>query len=402
MPGAAVVVIESTVHSQQCTVTKLCLSTIFLIFLSYCSASFAAVLPEDRLDILYHSYDGGGAEISGPSILVRKEVADVVSVYGNYYVDMVTSASIDVLSQGSPYTEERTEYSVGVDYLHDRSMISLGYTNSSESDYDAKTISFGVSQDFFGDLTTISLGTTYGSDIVRRNGSPDFEDEAKHRRYSFGISQIITKSFIVALNFETVVDEGYLHNPYRSVRYVDVTSGSGYSYEPEFYPRTHNSDAFSIKGMYYLPYRAALRAEYRSYGDSWDMEAQMMELRYTHPLTDWGLMLEGKARAYKQTAASFYNDLFPFQNFTGQEFRARDKELSEFSDLTLGIGITYDFKAGTIPFFEKSSLSLYWDNIQFDYDTFLNVLDPNAVTAGSEEPYSFDANVIRFFFSLWY
>ncbi|MEW8155874.1 MAG: hypothetical protein AB2765_14945, partial [Candidatus Thiodiazotropha endolucinida] len=32
----------------------------------------ATVLPEDRADIMYHRYDGGGVEVDGPSILVRK------------------------------------------------------------------------------------------------------------------------------------------------------------------------------------------------------------------------------------------------------------------------------------------------------------------------------------------
>jgi len=34
---------------------------------------------------------------------------------------------------------------------------------------------------------------------------------------------------------ETVADEGYLNNPYRSVRYIDNTNVNGYSYEVEVY-----------------------------------------------------------------------------------------------------------------------------------------------------------------------
>ncbi|MCG7900178.1 MAG: hypothetical protein JAY85_17180, partial [Candidatus Thiodiazotropha weberae] len=41
---------------------------------------FATVLPEDRADIMYHRYDGGGVEVDGPSILVRKSVMDTVSL----------------------------------------------------------------------------------------------------------------------------------------------------------------------------------------------------------------------------------------------------------------------------------------------------------------------------------
>jgi hypothetical protein len=81
----------------------------FLLLLSTLLQAQAAVLPEERVDLLYHRYDGGGAEIDGPSILVRKNLGDSVSVGLNHYVDNVTSASIDVLVSASEYTEERTE-----------------------------------------------------------------------------------------------------------------------------------------------------------------------------------------------------------------------------------------------------------------------------------------------------
>ena len=71
------------------------------------------VLPEDRADTLYHLYDGGGVKIDGPSVLVRKGFANKVSVAGQYYVDTISGASVDVVSTASPYTEERTETGVG-------------------------------------------------------------------------------------------------------------------------------------------------------------------------------------------------------------------------------------------------------------------------------------------------
>ncbi len=50
-----------------------------------------------------------------------------MSVSGNYYVDNVSSASIDVIATGaSKYTEERTEYSLAADYLYDKNMFSAG------------------------------------------------------------------------------------------------------------------------------------------------------------------------------------------------------------------------------------------------------------------------------------
>jgi hypothetical protein len=53
-----------------------------------------------------------------------------------------------------------------------------------------------------------------------------------------------------------------------------------------------------------------------------------------------------------------------------------------------------------VQFLDTGSLNLYWDFLQFDYDDFRNVNEGG--TSGQEPLYSFDANVIRFFVSLWF
>lgn len=358
----------------------------------------AEVLDPDRVDVMYHSYDGGGASIDGPSVLVRKNIGSNVAVLANYYVDMVSSASIDVLATASEYSEERTEYSLGTEYLHDRTIISLGYTSSEENDYSAETGSIGISQSFFGDLTTLSFGFSYGQDVVGKNGQPEFEQDLERRRYQLNLTQIITKSFIAAASVEAAVDEGYLNNPYRQVRYLDPNAAQGYSYQAEVYPLTRNSDAVGLRGIYYLPYRASIRADARYYEDSWGITASNWALRYTQP---WGerWLFELKYRAYEQTSADFYADLFPFRD--AQNFLARDKELSEYQSDNFGLGVTYNIPEQWLWNFEKSTINLYWDYFDFNYDNFRNVLDTEA-TPGEEPLYSFDANVIRFYWSIWY
>jgi hypothetical protein len=89
-----------------------------------------AILPEDRLDVMYHGYDGGGLKVDGPALLVRKAYKDKVSVWGSYLVDMISSASIDVVATASEYTEERTEFGAGADYLHGKTMMSAFFMNS--------------------------------------------------------------------------------------------------------------------------------------------------------------------------------------------------------------------------------------------------------------------------------
>jgi hypothetical protein len=361
-------------------------------------AAQAGVLPEDRADVLLHSYDGGGVTIQGPSVLVRKQFAQKFSVSANHYVDRVNSASIDVVTTASPYTEERTQQSVGLDYLHDRWMMNIGFTNSEENDYTAETFSFGLSQDIFGDLTTVSLGYSLGNDTVARRGDATFRDAVERQQYRLGLSQILTKNLLLGLSFETITDEGFLNNPYRQVRYRDTTTPQGYSYEREVYPRTRSSDAGSVRLRYYLPYRAAVHAEYRQYADTWDIKADTFELGYTHPIAA-GWTVEGKLRSYSQTKADFYNDLFSRSQF--QNFMARDKELSTFTSQTIRLGASYDIVRAGWKFVERGTVNVVVDHMMFDYEDFRD-LRSSGLAPGTEPFYTFDANVVQVFVSFWF
>lgn len=374
----------------------------------------AAVLPDERVDILEHQYNGGGVEVSGPSILVRKTLGTAVSMSANYYVDMVSSASIDVLASASRYSEKRTEQSIGIEYLHDRTTFSVHHTTSDENDYSAKTYSLGVNQTFFGDLTTLGFGFTLGQDIVGQNlkggaSSGLALDKDKHK-YTLSLSQIATKNLIVELSLDSSSDacvnmkpgQSCLNNPYRQVRYLTPT---GYAFQSEKYPLTHNSDAIGLRAIYHLPYRATLRADARTFSDSWGIKAHNEELRYTQEFKQ-NYIVEIKYRVYSQTEADFYSDLFPYKD--AQNFLARDKELSPFSSTSIGLGITYKIPY-TLPGIEKSTVNLYWDKMQIDYDDFRDYKNfkreklPNGGYKAGEEPlYNLDADVIRFFVSFWF
>lgn len=371
-----------------------------LTFLIFCSlGAFASVLPEDRADILYHSFDGGGVTITGPSVLVRKQFLNTVSVWGNYYVDHVTSASIDVLSSGaSEYTEERTQQTAGVDYLVDRATLSGFYSTSVENDYDAETFGLSVSQDFFGDLTTVSMSYVQGDDIVRNNTDPDFRESTQRKRYGVGFSQIMTRNWILSLNAESVTDQGFLRNPYRSVRFLRAGVAA---FQEESYPTTRNSDALAIRSMLYLPWNASLRLEYRRFEDSWGIDSDNAEIRYLHPLGE-DLIVESKLRYYEQTQADFYSDLFPFRD--AQNFLARDKELSTFSDVGIGLGLSYKLHSEFLSALDEVTLNLFFDYMQFDFKNFRDTRPEVRAEfdAGNEPLYQFNSNIIRFFVSITY
>ena len=361
------------------------------------SATQGAVLPDDRADAMYHSYDGGGVTIDGPSLLVRKKFAEKYSASASYYMDMVSSASIDVVSTASPYREERTQGGVAVDALQGKTQYSVSYSLSDENDYTANTASLDLSHDLFGDLTTISFGFSQGWDEVRKRGDASFEETVDRRNYRVSLSQIVTPTLMAGLNYEVITDEGFLNNPYRSVRYLDETSARGYSYQPEVYPSTRTSNAASLTARYFLPYRASVHGEYRWYTDTWGIDANTITAGYTHPWGDrW--IFEAGLRWYDQSAADFYSDLFPRAD--AQNFLARDKELSTFSNTMFSLGATYELKPLGWKRLRKTTVNLFVDHIQYDYEDFRDVTKSGA--PGDEPLYGFDATVVRVFFSGWF
>ncbi len=367
-----------------------------LLMTALLQAAQAGVLPEDRSDILYHLYDGGGVEIDGPSLLMRKQVAKNVSVVGNYYVDMVSSASIDVITTASPYTEERKQWSLGVDFLRGNTTMTGGFTSSVESDFDAETWSLSISQDMFGDLTTLSLSYALGDDTVGRSDDETFARDNTRQHYGIGLTQILTRNLIATLNVETITDEGFLNNPYRSVRYADSTSATGYSFEPELYPATRTSNAVGVRARYFLPYRAAIQGEYRFFTDTWNIDSHTAAISYVHPMGPWTFRL--KYRWHDQTGAAFYNDLFPRAEATN--FRARDKELSPLTSHTVTLAASYEFLSKGWGFIDKGSVNASLNMLSVDYHDFSDL--SAGEIAGNEPLYQLEADIIQLFFSFWY
>lgn len=373
----------------------------------YSTGASAGVLPDDRADALFHRYEGGGVTIQGPSVLVRKKMAEKYAVSASYYQDMITSASIDVqVSGASQYKETRDQYGLGFEYLRGKTTYNLNYTNSSENDYDAETTSFGISQDLFGDLTTISMGFSRGTDTVGNSTDPTFSMDIDRWSYRVGVSQVLTKSLITSLNLEVITDEGFLNNPYRSYRFVNPANNQLFVLAQEIYPRTRTSNAVALNGRYFLPYRAAVYGGYRFFTDTWGIRADTFELGYVHPFRQqW--TFETRVRYYQQNNADFYADIFQRQN--QQNFLARDKELSTFNSIAFRVGASYEFAQTGLRFVKKATVNLFYDRIEFSYDDFrdarlsmLPTTDPNFRAAGTEPLYEFGANVIQLFVSGWF
>lgn len=349
------------------------------------SMAQAAVLPEDRVDAMYHYYDGGGTKVDGPALLVRKGFADTASVYASYYADSISGASIDVMTTASPYKETRQERGVGVDYLYRNTTMNLSYTTSDERDYLANTLGLNIAHEVFDGLTTVSLGYTAGRDEVGKTDTA-FKEDINRYQYRLGLSQIFTRTFLVNFEYEGILEEGYLNSPYRAARLQGLLV-------PERYPGTRNSYAFAmraLKGLVTDDERlgSSVLLGYRYFWDTWDIRASTIETGYQRYFgSRW--LGEIHYRHYNQTAASFYGDNF----LTQMNYMARDKELSTFKSHAIGTKLTYTFQNHPA-FVNKSTFNVTYDFIKFEYDDFTDTR--------TQAPYAFNANVVQLFLSVWY
>lgn len=374
-------------NMSRCRRDKTFFSALSIAILAFPAALTAAVLPEARTDFLYHYYSGEDeVTVHGPAVLTRINTTENLSVSARYYMDMISSASPDVVSSASKYKDKREEFGVGIDLLNGGSAVQLSLATSKENDYLADTFGINTSHDLFNGLTTVSFGYSQGQDRVQRVDT-SFEADINRFNYRIGLSQVLTRSLLLGIGYEGIADEGYLNSPYRYVRILGAA-------RPEIYPNTRDSQAFAVRLVqgYASSTRAlgsSLRAEYRYFRDNWEIRSNTLSLAYQRYFgRRW--LGELRYRYYQQSAASFYSD-----NFTSEmTYMARDKELSTFHSHSLGVKATWYFLNGKFLFLERASLNLSHDYINFDYQDYTNVL--------TGQLHSFGAHVMQLFVSAWY
>lgn len=340
-------------------------------------AVHAVDLPEDRAEGMIHIYKGGGVTASGPALLVRKSIADKVSVSADYYLDAVSNASIDVVTTASPYRENRTAFDLGADYVYRDSMMSLSMSHSKEPDYTADAVGLDVSQEVFGGMTTVSMGFTRGSDTVLKHGSPEFIDSVTHWQYRFGLTQVLTAKWLASANFEAISDDGFLGSPYRAARVFGALV-------PERNPRTRSSRAVKFRAIGDMGARNSIQAEYRYFWDNWGIKAHTLQGGYSRYFGDrW--LADAYVRFYSQKRALFYSD-----NATSETlYVSRNRQLSTFNDVSLGAKLAYTWKK--VPGQYEIKANGAYELIQYKYKDFTDI------RTGSK--YTSNANVLQLYVS---
>jgi hypothetical protein len=239
---------------------------------------------------------------------------------------------------------------------------------SSEYDFQALTANTGLLWDLNQKNTTLNFSVGFESDTIDPVGgvpepftlqSDDIKDGGTEDRTTtdvlFGVTQVMSRRWIMQLNYNISSSSGYHTDPYKVLTLVDGSGapreaeslggadiGPGDAQAFEQRPDSRTKHAVYWENRYHLD-RDAVAVSYRYMTDDWGITSHTLDLRYRWMLDD-GWYLQPHVRLYQQSEADFwYESLTPsdwqaIQAGTIEEASA-DYRLGKLSDQTLGLKV---------------------------------------------------------------
>lgn len=285
--------------------------------------------------------------IQTTAVSASSTIGDHVLVGGHYLVDVVSSASVDVVTGATGRIDElRHEGAGSLTYRDSERSLSGSYLYSVEHDWSSHSGAFSLSHDFAQHNLTLGLGAIIGINTI---GSVDNDDV--HERLVTGsgqLSAIFTASpnDILGLMYWFSYLDGYQASPYRFVVYGDLRAVR------ENVPTQRTRQALTARWNHHFVDDLALQTHLRGYVDDWGILSFTAgtELVIGLGSIDLGLHLRG----YAQRRAEFYRGAYAVLD----RYRTADRELATLSDLFAGCRATY--RSGDLQIEAKLDGFVFW------------------------------------------
>ena len=267
-------------------------------------AAFAVSLPA-RGDVTWET----GAEVGGyqdtdhvtvvtPS--VRASAKDAMagwSANGTYLVDIVSAASVDIVSTASPrWTEVRHAGSLGASYALGDTTASVFGAASVEPDYVALNGGVGVSQELYKKALDLSLRYSFERDEAGRTGTPFSVYGLVLHRHTLtgGLEVVLGPATTLTPGLDVMLESGRQEKPYRWLPLFDAavapTIPVGASVElvnsrrlpgrlDERVPEDRQRYAASLRLAHRFSSSTLVLWD-RAYVDSWGLRASTTDVRW--------------------------------------------------------------------------------------------------------------------------
>ncbi len=353
-------------------------------------AKEATTRPEDtstkRVALEMSAYtDSDNVTVFTPSVNASIDnVTQGASISGHYLVDVVSAASVDIVSTASGrWQEVRQAGGLEGTYKPRETGVTVAGAVSSEPDYLSYSFGGQVTQDFNEKNSTLLLGYGYGHDTVGYHFTPFsvFSRIVQSSTISAGLTQVIDRSTVGSLSLDLNIENGDQSKPYRYIPMFTAAeaaaapNGASIDWVTEHRlperPAEQlplNRERYSITGR--LAHRldgSTLRLEERLYADSWLMVASSTDVRW---IVDLGRRVEvwPHVRFHAQNGVDFWQRAYVSGSATGfvlPEFRTGNRELGPLVSETGGGGIkVFLGKAGNP---KSLSIALHCDGSYTSY-----------------------------------
>lgn len=254
------------------------------------------------------------------------------------------------------FSTKRT--SVGADWdgqLDALTRLTVTADRSMQSSYGSWGFGTTVARDFNQRNTTLVAGIGYGKDLAKPKGGIHYglssiadstirlqEDTKDQLDVQLGITQVVTDSTLLQLNFVHSKAEGYMTNPYKIVSIVNSVTGSMGDYDPIYEKRPRNRNSNTLYAQLNQHFGAGVAyVSFRYVSDDWGIKSQTVDLKYRQPLGE-SLYIQPHVRYYQQTAADFYRSMLTNIEVANlPQYASADYRLAKLNTTSLGVKLGY-------------------------------------------------------------
>jgi hypothetical protein len=364
-------------------------------------AKAASTRPEDtstkRVALEMSAYtDSDNVTVFTPSMNATIEnVTQGASISGHYLVDVVSAASVDIVSTASGrWNEVRQAGGLEGTYKPHDTGVTVAGAVSSEPDYLSYSIGAEVTHDFDEKNSTLLFGYGYGHDTVGYHFTPfsAFSHIVQTSTFTAGLTQVISRSTVGSLVLDVGLENGDQSKPYRYIPVFSTTNapliGNGASIEQVTLDRLPvrpvdqlplSRQRYSITGR--LAHRfdgSTVRLEQRFYVDTWLLAASTSDLRW---IVDLGRRVEvwPHLRFHAQNGVNFWQRAYLGEitpSIELPEYRTGNRELGPLVAETFGGGVKFFLGRAGNP--KSLSLAVHCDG---SYTSYLDDLYTTARTS---------------------
>lgn len=301
--------------------------------------------------------------ISTNTVALRGTIKDRVTVRAQYLADIVTSASVDVVSAATTaFDETRHELGGSLTYADGTRTVGASYVYSDENDWTSHSIRVSAAHDFFDHQLTVGAGGSITFNAVFRSADENFRENLTQGSGSVDATVIPSPVDLINATYTLMVLSGYQASPYRYV-YLASPAISYFTYSnPEVVPEGRIRHALGIRWNRHVFSDSAIRSNVRGYIDDWGIASATAGVEYVIGFGPFETA--ASVRGYIQNSARFYQPRYD----KPMRYMTADRELSGFVDAFGGLRAGY--RGAPLSIFQEFRADLKAEVFAFHFFNF--------------------------------